>query len=331
MSSTPIIVRRVESDDHGGHHGGGWKIAYADFMTAMMAFFLLLWLVGAADEEQRKGLADYFAPSFSEAGGRGQGVLAGQIPSPDGVLSGGETEGEGRRPIPRPEDPLSIMAEPVRGYDAEADTPVGGVEGDGPSDEQHAEVADFPGGMTPSESPPPASSGVAEAEAIREAIQAAVAAAPELDELKRNLRFEARPEGLWVQIVDDERRSMFEVGSAELRGRPLALVRAMARVVAAKENPIVITGHTDSLQFRGGGDYTNWELSTDRAHATRRELVALGVAPGRVLRITGMADTEPFDAARPEAPQNRRIGILIATADTEVASIEQAEVHFTLP
>lgn len=318
MAETPIIIRRVQADDHEAHHGGGWKIAYADFMTAMMAFFLLMWLVGATDEEQREGLADYFTPSLSQAGGRGQGVLEGQVPAQNGVLGGSngaeryDPSATARQDIP---DPLAEPAvEPVELAKSAGSDPVNGESDSG---------ADRPDVAEASES-------AEQAEALKDKIERAVADAPELAGLQRHLRFEALPEGLHVQIVDDEQRSMFEVGSAKLRGRPLALVRTIGRAFSGTGHPIVITGHTDSLPFRSGADYTNWELSTDRANATRRELVTLGIDPGRVLRISGLADTEPLDAARPEAPQNRRIGILIRT-DATAGPPEQALARLTLP
>lgn len=312
MAETPIIIRRVQDDDHGGHHGGAWKIAYADFMTAMMAFFLLMWLVGASDQEQRKGLADYFTPHLSEAGGLGQGVLEGQVPAQDGMLAGGSQATEtddapvfGRQdPLPVPE---SEAVEPIEMAEAGPDAADAGDLG-ATSDARRAERA----------------------AALQDAIETAVAAAPELAGLQRHLRFEPVPEGLYIQIVDDARRSMFDVGSAELQGPTLSLVRTMGRAFARAGHPIVITGHTDALPFRAGGGYTNWELSTDRAHATRRELVALGVGPEQVRRISGMANTQPLDPARPEAPQNRRIGILIKTGEP-AALPEQTLAHLTSP
>ena len=324
MAETPIIIRRVQEDDHGGHHGGAWKIAYADFMTAMMAFFLLMWLVGASDQEQRKGLADYFTPNLSEAGGFGQGVLEGQVPAQDGMLAGGSqaTENDNAPTFGR-EDPLSVPESPAieRVEMAEAD----------PDAADAADEADA--AMPPGAGDPGVTSDARRAEraeALQDAIEKAVAAAPELAGLQRHLRFESLPEGLYIQIVDDARRSMFDVGSADLRGPSLALVRTMGRAFARAGHPIVITGHTDALPFRAGGGYTNWELSTDRAHATRRELVALGVDPEQVQRISGMANTQPLDPAWPEAPQNRRIGILIKTGDS-AAIPEQTLAHLTSP
>ena len=330
MAETPIIIRRVQNDDHDDHHGGGWKIAYADFMTAMMAFFLLMWLVGAADEEQRKGLADYFTPSFSEAGGRGQGVLAGQVQAQDGILAGGSEATEGNRaPSFGHANPHAVLGgadrKPVEMSETEAPAPDGAATAVSP---------DTGDAVSPDAADPGAAADAGQAErvaALQDAIEAAVAETPELAGFERHLRFEALPEGLYVQIVDDAQRSMFEVGSAELRGRPLALVRKLGSAFARTSHPIVITGHTDSLPFRADAGYTNWELSTDRAHATRRELVALGVDPARVQRISGMADTRPLDAARPKAPQNRRIGILIKTVDAPAVHSERTLAHLTLP
>ena len=330
MAETPIIIRRVQSDDHDDHHGGGWKIAYADFMTAMMAFFLLMWLVGAADEEQRKGLADYFTPSLSEAGGRGQGVLSGQVPAQDGILAGGSeaTEDRGAASFGHRNSRERLSGAAGEHMEmVEAETP-------SPDEAQTAAPAGTGDAAAPDAADPDAAADARQAEraaALRGAIETAVAETPELAGFERHLRFESLPEGLYVQIVDDARRSMFEVGSAELRGRPLALVRKLGSAFARTNHPIVITGHTDALPFRADAGYTNWELSTDRAHATRRELVALGIDPARVQRISGMADTRPLDATRPKAPQNRRIGILIKTVDAPAAYPERTLAHLTLP
>lgn len=325
MSDKPVIIKRSDDDGHDDHHGGAWKVAYADFMTAMMAFFLLLWILAASDEEKLRGLADYFTPSLSEAGGRGQGLFDGQVLAEEGVMSG--TDGPStpeQLPSFGQENPLAIFDSRLRdGADIAPREP-------GEGEEELAEVQERP--PTP-EDENAATAGAREAEAgvqaaladlavaeaerrerleaLQERIEAAVAADPELAGLQRHLRFELSREGLEVQIVDSDRRSMFALGSAELNGRARQLVGLVGRAIAPIDKPVAIAGHTDSLPFGAGAVYTNWELSTDRANATRRELEAQGVAPSRFARIMGLADSQPLDPMRPDAPENRRIGILL--------------------
>ncbi|MBM2575691.1 OmpA family protein [Jannaschia sp. Os4] len=310
MTAQPIIIRKVVHDDHEGHHGGAWKVAYADFMTAMMAFFLLLWLLGAAEEEQLRGLADYFTPSVSESGGRGQGVLAGRVVSPDGILAGADGEHD-LDATPTAPDEVPSPPEPR-------------PEGTGDAEEALAsppavpEVEDPYGWpFEPVEDLSKGGEGTDAALAARARIEATVAAEEGLEELRDNLRIEPTPEGLVVQIVDDEDRSMFAVGDAALTGRPAALVGAVARALAVEAGEIAVSGHTDARPFRSGTDYGNWELSTDRANAARRALVAAGVGPERILHVAGHAATRPLPGLAPEAAPNRRIVLLLRTPDMD--------------
>jgi chemotaxis protein MotB len=342
MSEQIVIIKRLEDDGHDDHHGGGWKVAYADFMTAMMAFFLLLWILAASDEEALRGLADYFTPSLSEAGGRGQGFFAGQVLAEDDVLSG--TDGPAT-PVQLPsfgqENPLAVFDSRLRDEVEDAPSHAGDrgelaaesadvappAAGDlaeltaNPPDtsraSDQAEASGNPTTTSGAEAPAELEREREEAErqerleAVRAQILASVMSDPELAGLQRHLRFELLPEGLEVQLVDSEGQSMFDLGSAELLGRTRELVGLVGRAIASINKPVAIAGHTDSLPFGAGASYTNWELSTDRAHATRRELLAHGVEASRFLRVTGVADTVPLFPDRPDAPQNRRIAILL--------------------
>ncbi|MGP1358164.1 flagellar motor protein MotB [Roseicyclus sp.] len=340
MSEQSVIIKRLEDDGHDDHHGGGWKVAYADFMTAMMAFFLLLWILAASDEEALRGLADYFTPSLSEAGGRGQGFFAGQVLAEDDVLSG--TDGPAT-PVQLPsfgqENPLAVFDSRLRDEMEEA-PPNAGERGDlaaegadvapsaaGDREDATANAAETSGEGDQAETSATVASAeqvLAELErareeaerqerleAVRAQILESVMSDPELAGLQRHLRFELLPEGLEVQLVDNEGRSMFDLGSSDLIGRTQELVGLVGRAIAPIDKPVAIAGHTDSLPFGAGAAYTNWELSTDRAHATRRELIAQGVDASRIVRITGLADTVPFFPDRPDAPENRRIAILL--------------------
>lgn len=314
-SNEQIIIKRVEGEGGGGHHGGGWKVAYADFMTAMMAFFLLLWILAASDEEKLRGLADYFTPSLSEAGGRGDGVLDGTVLGPDGVMSGTEgPQSEVQLPSFGQENPLSVFDSRLR-----EDSPTTVVEYE-PSPEARRGTDDSAGGPEGT-LPEPADLANArerretELDALEQEIRNAVQTRPELAELTSNIRFDRTPEGLKVQILDQDGRSMFSLGSSRIEDHTRDLIRIIGGAISDMPYPLTITGHTDSVPFTRQAGYSNWELSADRANATRRVLVDTGVSPARVSRISGLADTVPLTPETPDAPQNRRIGILLAYPD----------------
>lgn len=337
MTQQTVLIKRVDDDGHDDHHGGGWKVAYADFMTAMMAFFLLLWILAASDEEKLRGLADYFTPSLSEAGGRGQGMLAGQVLAEDGYLSGTDgPKSEERLPSFGQENPLAVFDSRIR-YDekyASAASPEpggsnaeeGGISRDGsdPTMEQPGlgdregdatarveESADRDVEVALAELIEAEAAREQELEQVREAIERKLAETPEIADLHKNLKFELTNEGLEIQIVDGDEQSMFEIGSARIAGRAESLVRAVADAIAPKRWPLSISGHTDSLAYADGANYSNWELSADRANATRRVLEDQGVSASRVQRINAFADVKPLSDASSDAPENRRIGILL--------------------
>jgi len=270
--SQNVIIKKIKKGGHGGHHGGVWKVAYADFVTAMMAFFLLLWLLAATTEDQKQGNAEYFTPEFFSVASPGAeaGVLSGE-----GVTGQGSTQPASRAP--------SVVLELV---------------------------------------PAPPSSGEADEEDIeelmrerekeaQEAIRQAIEAAPELANLAGQLLMNMTPEGLRIQIVDQEGGSMFPSGSAEMKGRTHALLGQISQVINKLTNNVVISGHTDATPFQTAGGYTNWELSSDRANAARRALVDSGMPFERIVQVTGKADTEPFDGADPFLPENHRISIVL--------------------
>jgi chemotaxis protein MotB len=279
----PIIVRRRAHGGHGGHHGGAWKVAYADFVTAMMAFFLLMWLVGATTEDQRKGIADYFAArvpiSPESAGG-------------DGVLEGGFMPRPAERSFrlgDRDRDDVTLAAGAPR---AEQPDPAERREA------RHDERIERQRFQT-----------------IQSEILRRLEAAAALRHLAGNLLFEITPEGLRIQIFDRAGTDMFPLGSARLRPHTVAVLEVIAEIVGAVSNGIVVTGHTDARPFVGGGPYGNWDLSSDRANAARRVLAEGGVAPERFRRIEGRAALEPLIEDDATDPRNRRIAItLLRTA-----------------
>ncbi|MGY3439960.1 flagellar motor protein MotB [Marinovum sp. KMM 9879] len=303
-----IIIRRVEEDEGHAHHGGGWKVAYADFMTAMMAFFLLLWILAASDEEKLRGLADYFTPSLSERGGRGDGFLDGTVLGTEGVLGGADGEAA---PVQVPtfgqENPLALFDSRLR--DADAD-PAVAPEQKPDSTVLSDAIEDAAEAMAALEAGHAREAWEATQEQLEQQISDEIASTAGLETLAEHIRFERRQDGLEIQIVDKTGQSMFSSGSARILDRTRKLLQVVAEALADLPNALTITGHTDSRRYAGDG-YSNWELSADRANATRRALVENGVNPSRIMRISGLADTAPLGGLSPDAAENRRIGIMV--------------------
>lgn len=318
-SNQPIIIKKVDGEGGGGHHGGGWKVAYADFMTAMMAFFLLLWILAASDEEALRGLADYFTPSLSQNGGRGQGMLDGTVIASNGDQGGSNSpDGNTRLPTFGMENPMAVFdsrlrdvekTETIVEYESDADGTMMET-----SEEKKASVAEEEAEKQALEEQYQAEmkqrdTDMSELETdIRQHIQER----QDLADLGENLRFDRTPEGLLVQIVDQEGKSMFSRGSARVDTRTRDLIRIIGEAVLDMQNDIVITGHTDAVPFANSQGYSNWELSADRANATRRVLIDTGVSPSRIKRISGLADTDLLNKEDPEAAENRRISVLLS-------------------
>lgn len=330
-----IIIKKIEDDGGHGHHGGGWKVAYADFMTAMMAFFLLLWILAASDEEKLRGLADYFTPSLSESGGRGEGLLDGMVLGPDGVMTG--TNGprsEVQLPSFGQENPLAVFDSRLRDdfpqvvmeYETRpegtiSDTTAGSGQASTTQDTAtETDVKEDPiQAAADAAAKAQAAAEMAEQQAEREeamkrveqTIIDKVAGDARLEDYVENLRFDRVPEGLDIQIVDKEGKSMFDTGSARINERTRALLRVIGEAIIDMPNAINISGHTDSVPYSQSKSYSNWELSADRANATRRVLVDTGISPSRITRISGLADTMPILGTDPSAPENRRISVTV--------------------
>ena len=315
-----IVIKREEGGGD-GHHGGAWKVAYADFVTAMMAFFLLMWLLNATSDDQRRGLADYFAPSNAlgrSATGSGE-PFGGTTPNSDGAM----VSDNGAMRIEQGRAPVRLD-----------------IEDDGPSDAPPESAPPQPP-QPPGEAAPQASaategtaaSGTAEAAALGEAalraevakrearafeqaaaeIRAAVQDDPALADLARQLVVEQVPEGLRIQLLDAERQAMFPVGSASPNDRARALLAKVATVAARLPNGLAIAGHTDATPFRGG-ERSNWELSAERANAVRRMLLDAGIAEARLQSVAGHADRMPLLPNEPLAAGNRRVAITLLRA-----------------
>jgi chemotaxis protein MotB len=336
-----IVIKKIEEGGH-GHHGGAWKVAYADFVTAMMAFFLLMWLLNATTEEQRRGLADFFNPSNALATGQsGIGMpFGGMTPHSVGQMTAdtGSVRIE-RGPRPTQSDaeedqeevipPIADQSNPNAPPGEENSAPPRRVaEGEAGSIEGTAE----PGAGPITELGTPGTDGAVpmgeaaaaarerqiaavEAEQVSleeaaDALRAAFTADPALAELARQMLVEIVPEGLRIQMLESDGTPMFGTGGATPNDRTRRAIRAVAEAVAALPNPLTVTGHTDSTPFRGG-TRTNWDLSADRANATRRLLMEGGVAEARLRGVIGMADREPLLPEDPRAAGNRRVSITL--------------------
>lgn len=334
----PIIVKKIKKAAH-GHHGGAWKVAYADFVTAMMAFFLLLWLLNVTTDEQKKGVADYFSPaSVSRSLSGAGGVLGGRTILEDGgkissfglptVIVGPSAEKsdqedqpqydqkypDARQPPPaagtrgdRFQDPS--MAQTGTGEQAQI--------GDGQQQQQLSDLQQIDAQAARERL------AQVEAENFREVeaqIRQAIASNPQLAELSKQIVFDNTPEGFRIQLVDEEQSSMFPSGSAGLNDKARRLMQQVAQAVSKLPNKLAISGNTDAQPFRGQGAYSNWELSADRANAARRAMIEAGVPAERIRQVTGNADQDLLIKDNPLDPRNRRIAILLLSDAQKAAA-----------
>ncbi|MBA3067872.1 MAG: OmpA family protein [Hyphomonas sp.] len=275
----PIIIRRKKVYKADGHHGGAWKVAYADFVTAMMAFFLLMWLLNATTEDQRKGLADYFNPSIpiSRISGGGSDGLNGDSVFTEETLARSGTGASHKRNIESPASNAS-MAEAKSEQEA----------GAGPAEGETQAIAE-------------------NFKSLKEALD------EQSQQLSEHLMVKMSPEGIVLELVDSESTPLFPVGRSEPSDLLIELLDVVAESFGTFENDIKIVGHTDNRRYRNDAIYDNWNLSADRANAARRLLLRSGVDQSRIQEVTGKADTDPLIKDNPAAAQNRRISITILT------------------
>lgn len=282
-----IIIKKKKHAAH-DEHGGAWKIAYADFVTAMMAFFLLMWLLNSVAVEKLQGIADYFAPvstRINESGGGG--LLAGQVAADDGVMTSMQESAAPMYELPKRNGEVENNEdeeEPIRG----------------PKPVDEGELARM----------------IAEREAkqfrnIEQQLRAAIADNPQLQGLAKSLIIENVPEGLRIQILDQEGVAMFPRGSADMQPYTARLIELVAQAIGRLPQKLEITGHTDATPFLSSNGYSNWELSSDRANAARRVLIENGVPEERFSRVVGRAATEPFIRGDPMAAGNRRLSLIL--------------------
>jgi len=303
----PIIIRKKKVVAGGGHHGGAWKVAYADFVTAMMAFFLLMWLLGATDEKQRRGLADYFNPTLAinRTSAGGAGMLEGTEMFAEEPAAGSTPEGV--PPKPTHDDDGPTLGNEAAVPEIPPDAQPGEVAADGGADEGEDE------GAVALERGETAAQAAERAEQERlEAVGRQIAEAMNEAEdgtLVRHFFLRITAEGLVIEIIDAADQPLFASASAVPAPILPVLIDVLAPVLGETTNDIAVVGHTDAVPF-GGADYSNWELSADRANAARRLLTGHGLPEGRIARVTGKAAVEPL-VADPTAPQNRRIAITL--------------------
>ena len=275
----PIIIKRVKKGGH-GHHGGAWKIAYADFVTAMMAFFLLMWLLGSTSEGDKKGIADYFASPLKVA-----------------LLSSGSGAGDASHVVKGGGEDLTRSGGQVRRGDVEVKRKTVNLQAL-KAEQQRAEAEML--------------------EQLKARVEQKVAANPKLAALKSQIRLDMTADGLRIQIVDESQRPMFASGSAVVQPYMRELLHEIGAVLSEVPNRLTLEGHTDAAPFAGGAvGYGNWELSADRANASRRELSAGGLPEERMLRVQGLAASLPFEPKDPLAATNRRISIIVMNREAE--------------
>ncbi|MGZ3403726.1 MAG: flagellar motor protein MotB [Phenylobacterium sp.] len=277
----PIIIKRIKKSGGGGHHGGAWKVAYADFVTAMMAFFLLMWLINTTSPEQKRGIADYFAPaSVSETTSGAGGILSGTALGNDGAKQNGSQSivQDASPDVKNPDDGKSKDAAKAAQDQAKMD-------------QAKREAAAF----------------ASAEQSLKQALQDM----PELAELSKQIIVDQTPEGLRIQLIDQEGRSMFNQGTATPNDRAKLLLRAISKVINQLPNRINIYGHTSATAGATRVAEGDWPLSTARADASRKILQSAGVDSDRVHAISGKATSEPLYPDDPTLPGNRRIAIVL--------------------
>ena len=286
-SQQPIIIKRVKKSA-AGHHGGAWKIAYADFVTAMMAFFLLMWLLGSTTKGDKEGIAEYFKTPLKVAlaGGSGSGDSSSVIKGGGQDLTRSMGQVKRGDNVPEKKTPINLEAAKAELERLEM-----------------SRLSDLKGKL-----------------------EEIIDVNPVLRQFKKQLLLDITSEGLRIQIVDEQNRPMFSSGSAQLQPYTRDILREIGKVLNAVTNRVSLSGHTDAKPYSSGEKgYSNWELSADRANASRRELIAGGMAEDKMLRVVGLSSAVLFDKNEPLHPVNRRISIIVMNRKTEEAISSEGE------
>ncbi len=276
MENQTIIVKKIKKGGH-GHHGGAWKVAFADFAVAMMAFFLLLWLIASTTKEEQAGLSEYFSPPT-------QGLADGSGASEDIIDMGGGQK------ISQGDDSKQDAREPTV--------------------DEIREVIE---------------AERKQLESLMQELKMTIENSEALKPFKDQLLLDITPDGLRIQIVDKEGRPMFDSGVASMKPYSRTILREIAKVINKVPNKLSLTGHTDATKFVSRKGYSNWELSADRANASRRELIAGGYDADKIAKVVGLASMVPFDKDDPRSPVNRRIAIIVLDKAAEEALLHPAQ------
>ncbi|MDD4912517.1 MAG: flagellar motor protein MotB [Sideroxydans sp.] len=280
----PIVIKRIKKVA-GGHHGGAWKIAYADFVTAMMAFFLLMWLLGSTAKGDLQGISEYFKTPLKVAlmGGSGSGDSSSVIKGGGQDLT--RTTGQVKSGESPPEKKINLKAanEEIMRNEAKKE--------------------------------------IEQLKKLKESIESAISSNKKLQEFKSQILLDLTTEGLRIQIVDEKNRPMFQSGSANLEGYTRDILHEIGLMLNDMPNKVSLSGHTDATAYSAAaGRYSNWELSADRANASRRELITGGLADEKIVRVVGLSSAVLFDKDQPQNPINRRISIIVMNKKAEEAA-----------
>ncbi len=277
----PIIIKRVRKKRGNDHHGGSWKIAYADFVTAMMAFFLLMWLIGSTSQGDLEGIAEYFRTPLRVAlqGGSGSGDSSSVIPGggEDLTRSAGQVQ---KSDVPHHVQTINLM----KARDALKERELKGLED------------------------------------LKRKVERTILDDPKLAPYRDQIKLRMTSEGLQILIIDDLSRAMFDTGGAVLKQHTADILHTIGGLLNGVDNAISLAGHTDAAPYAlGERGYSNWELSADRANAARRALVAGGMDEAKMLRVVGLSSSLLLDAENPLSPVNRRINLIVLNEETERA------------
>ena len=280
----PIVIKRIKKISGGGHSGGAWKIAYADFVTAMMAFFLLMWLLGSTTKAQLEGIAQYFKTPLKVA------------------LAGGEGSGDATSVVKGGGQDLTRRAGQIKEGEVTGKKAINLEANRKQVQEESARLSN-----------------------LKAVLEKAIDSNLNMSQFKKQLKIDITSEGLRIQIVDDKNRPMFDSGHAVMKSYTRDILREIGKTLNQVPNRISLSGHTDATAYPGGErGYSNWELSADRANASRRELVAGGLEGGKVLRVIGLSSAVPFAKDDPVAPVNRRISIIVMNKQAEEAITKES-------
>jgi chemotaxis protein MotB len=286
----PIILIKRRKKGGGGHHGGSWKVAYADFVTAMMAFFMVMWLSATMPQEKLGGIADYFK-NPSAVQGRTSTAVQGKM-GPGGA---GDT-------------PIKMFSQ-VRNPPGAGDAKIPGVGNGKTADTDAARKAIEKADKQ-------------KLEVLKQMLQKAIAQSQALAPFKDQLLIDITPEGLRIQIIDAQNRPMFDLGSPELRDYTRTILVELAKYIDQVPNRVAISGHTDTTPYAAKNGYSNWELSTERANAARRALIEGGMREEKLARVVGLSSSVPFNRRDPADPKNRRISLVVLSQEAERIAAE---------